>query len=368
MTNSLSADKLINMSNSELAEVSREITGRLNNQDWQKIVHDLRVSGHVHTFHKSAPPFLQHYLRLETDLEEELAGHSMSSPLMSSLSLSPKRPKGDEERMIARLSSQDTGSTMEIGIYPEMDTMTAAFTVKNMLTLRFKFPHLDLDERRGFLEMMRRDEGIVVLWTRERWEQDYMIFVKKKVFTRAYAFSSNFEALARMTNEATGNLLDWLERCWFPRRAGRRTKRSTSMLDVLGLPEQAKQAIMGEEKPTQKPKVSEFTLQEVAVFWDKLGRLDGAGRAALMATAGDDAELLRMIFRSIDQPIEGKARNEATISRDSVTSELQRHLDAMDRIYAKVENILGPDAPAPQEKHEEPPVEEGDSDPSKFEW
>jgi hypothetical protein len=91
MSNSLSPDKLINMSIRELAEVSKEITGRLNNQDWQKIVHDLRVSGHIHTFHKSAPPFLQHYLRLETDLDDELAALAMASPLMSSLSLTACR-------------------------------------------------------------------------------------------------------------------------------------------------------------------------------------------------------------------------------------------------------------------------------------
>jgi hypothetical protein len=364
MSNSLSPDKLINMSIRELAEVSKEITGRLNNQDWQKIVHDLRVSGHIHTFHKSAPPFLQHYLRLETDLDDELAALAMASPLMSSLSLSPQRPRGDETRMIGRLSSQDTGSTMEIGVYPENDTMTVSFTVKNMLTLRFKFPHLDLDERRSFLEVMHRDSGIAILWTRERWEQDYMIFVKQEVFTRAYAFSSSFEALARLTNEATGDLLDWLERCWFPRSKGRRTKRSTAMLDPLSLPEAAKQAILSGQAPPQKAKVSEFSLQAVAVFWDKLSKLNGQGRAALMASAGNDADLLRTIFRSIDQPTEGKARNEATISRDSVLSEMKRHLDAMDRISARLDLLVKDEVPAAKPK---PPIED-DSDASKFDW
>ena len=366
MTNSLSPQKLINMSNHELAEASKQLTGRLNNQDWQKIVHDLRMSGHIHTFHKSAPPFLQHYLRLETDLDDELASLAMASPLMSSLSLNPPRPRGNETRMVGKLSSQDTGSTMEIGVYPESDTMMASFTVKNMLTLRFRFQQLDLDERRGFLESMRRDSGVAILWTRERWEQDYMIFIKQEVFTRAYAFSSNFEALARLTNEATGDLLDWLERCWFPRNKGRRTKRSTAMLDPLSLPEAAKQAILSGGTPQKKAKVSEFSLQAVAVFWEKLSRLDGQGRAVLMEHAGDDTDLLRMIFRSIDQPLEGKARNEATISRDSVVGEMKRNLEAMDRISARLDLLLKDEAPAPKP---EPPVEDdSDSDPSKFDW
>jgi hypothetical protein len=357
MSNSLSPNKLISMSNSELAEVSREITGRLNNQDWQKIVHDLRASGHIHTFHKSAPPFLQHYLRLEADLDDELASYAMASPLMSSLSLKPQRPRGDESRMIARLSSQDTGSTMEVAFYPEVDTLTAAFTVKSMLTLRFKFAHLDLDERRAFLEMMHRDNGIAILWTPERWEQDYMIFVKQEVFTRAYAFSGQFDASARLTNEATGDMLDWLERCWFPRSKGRRSKRTTSMLDVFNLPDSAKNVILGIDEPASKPKISNFSLQEVAKFWEKLAKLDGQGRATLMANAGDDTDLLRMIFRSIDQPKEGKARNEATISRDAVTSEMQRHMDAMDRLYAKLDMLIQDDASS-----------SSDDDDGKFDW
>ena len=352
MSNSLSPDKLISMSNSELADVSREITGRLNSQDWQRIVQDLRVSGHIHTYHKSAPSFLRHYLQLETDLKDELAGTSMASPLMSSLSLNPQRPRGNEPRMVARLSSQDAGAAVEIGVFPEEDIMTASFSVKNMLTLRFNFAHLDLDERRSFLEMMYRDSGTAFLWTQERWERDYMIFVKQEDFTRAYdqtaftrvyAFSSHFEASVRLTNEVTGNLLDWLDRCWFPRSKGRRTKRTTTMVDVLSTPEL-----------TEKPQVSTFSLQEVANFWDKLSQLDGNGRAALMADAGEDADLLRKIFRSIDQPKEGKARNEATISRDSVTSEMERHLDAMDRIYAKLESIIQDEAPP--------------SEDNKFEW
>src|SRR5262245_52142125 len=94
MSDRLSADKLATMSNDELAEVSSQITGRLNNQDWQNIVRDLQVSGHIHTVYDSAPPILQRFLKLEMDLDKELVRRIGNAPLMSTIKLEPQRPRG----------------------------------------------------------------------------------------------------------------------------------------------------------------------------------------------------------------------------------------------------------------------------------
>ncbi|HLA44066.1 MAG TPA: hypothetical protein VJZ27_11555, partial [Aggregatilineales bacterium] len=184
MDDKLSADILANLSNNELVKISHQITGRLHNEDWQKVVHDLRTSGHIHTFRESAPPMLQRFLRLEIDLDEELSKQGAAAPLMSAVSLKPRRPRGDEQRLVAEMSGQDAGATVHVEVYPENDLTLFLFGLEHMLTLRFRLPKLDLDERRQYLDLMHRDDGIVILWTRERWERDYLVFIKQEFFTR----------------------------------------------------------------------------------------------------------------------------------------------------------------------------------------
>ncbi len=224
----LSLEKLARMSNTELAELAQKVRGRLNNEDWQQFVQDLRVSGHVHSL-ESAPLLIQRYLRLDIDLDRELSKRSTNAPLLSSLVLS--RPSPNERQFLARISSQDNAASMEVEIDPQADNTNIAFTVKSMLTLRFNLPVLDLEERRVFVEKARRELGIAFLWTRERWESDYLIFIRQDYFSRVYAFSRNTEATARITTQAMGDLMHWLERCWFPRGKGGRTRR-TQQVDV----------------------------------------------------------------------------------------------------------------------------------------
>ena len=46
---------------------------------------------------------------------------------------------------------------------------------------------------------MHRDNGIAFLWTRERWERDYLIFVVRDRFARLYAFGpGRFDAACRL--------------------------------------------------------------------------------------------------------------------------------------------------------------------------
>lgn len=228
MNELLSLESLAKMSNADLAKTSSQITGRLNNEDWQQLVFDLRNSGHIHTFPETAPLLLQRFIRLEADLDKELSKRSATSPLLSTVELNPKRPRPEDRQLLATLASQDNAAMMSVDINPLRDSTDFSFTVRSMLTLRFEMPRLDLEERRTFLNNMRRDYGMAFLWTRERWEQDYMIFIKQEYFTRVYAFSRNLEATARMTNEAIGTLLDWLEKCWFPRNKKRSTQSITA--------------------------------------------------------------------------------------------------------------------------------------------
>lgn len=229
----LSTEELAKLTTSELVEMSSQVREQIQNEDWQRLVNDLRTSGHIHLFRESAPPLLQRFLKLEIDLAEELRQIAPAAPLLSSIVLAPPRPRGDERRLVATLSSQDTGAVMQVEIFPEHDRTVFGFTIKNMLTFRFNLPHLDQNERQAYLEDMRREHGFTVLWTRERWEHDYLIFVKQEFFTRVFAYAASFEATARLTNEVTGQLLDWLERCWFPRhRDRRRSKRSTQFLSL----------------------------------------------------------------------------------------------------------------------------------------
>ncbi|NJL94158.1 MAG: hypothetical protein HC915_10750 [Anaerolineae bacterium] len=168
---------------------------------------------------------MQRFIKLEVDLDNELARRSYTSPLLSTTRVSPADPdEGDRQRR-ATVASQDEAAMMAMEIYPQNNwsSVDFSFSIMSMLALRFRLPHLDEEERRTFVTLLRRDVGMTFLWTPERWEQDYLIFVNQGVFTRVYAFSQTAEATARLTNEALGTLTDWLERGWFPRRRRRRS-------------------------------------------------------------------------------------------------------------------------------------------------
>lgn len=89
-----------------------------------------------------------------------------------------------------------------------------------MVGLGFRVDPLTAGERRRWLELIRRENGITALWTLARWEKPYLIFVVRDYFARVYAFApSGFEAAARLTPDMLVTLADWLEAVWFPPRA-----------------------------------------------------------------------------------------------------------------------------------------------------
>lgn len=264
MNELLSVDKLARMSNEELVSAAQQITGRMKNEDWSQFVQDLRISGHIHS-HESAPLMLQRFLRLETDLDKELAKRSSNAPLLSSLVLNPRRPTANDRQLLASIASQDNGAYMEVEIDPDSDITNFAFTVKSMLTLRFNLPRLDLDERRTFIERARREFGVAFLWTRERWENDYLVFVRQEYFSRVYAFSRNIEATARLTTQSMGDWMDWLERCWFPRGRGGSRGRRTQQTEALPLPIQPILPTIPTASSTQPKRSSE--LRKMADEW-----------------------------------------------------------------------------------------------------
>jgi hypothetical protein len=95
--------------------------------------------------------------------------------------------------------------------------MEVTFTLYSSLALHFTLNALEDAYRSRWLDLMRRENGITFLWTRERWEQPYLIFVVREYFVRLYAFSpSGVEAAVRITPDVITALLDWLGELWFP--------------------------------------------------------------------------------------------------------------------------------------------------------
>lgn len=300
MTDELSPEKLAKLSSSELAEVSAEMKQRLQNEDWRKMLHDLQQSGHIHTFHDDAPPVLQRFLKLEIDLEQELARQSSGSPLMSTLRLDPRRPRGDERRLVALMESQDSGATMKVEVHPNYDTTAVSFSVGNMLTLRYALTRIDAEERQAFLEMARRDTGLCVLWTAERWQDDYIILVKGEFFSRLYAFSQHHEATARMSAEVVGSLTDWLERCWFPRDRGRRVKRTTQMLSALVV-DPALAEGEASQLPDDKAAAKALAQAKLREIIEQLRGLDVPKQESLKTHLGGNAIMVDPILKGIQK-------------------------------------------------------------------
>jgi hypothetical protein len=63
---------------------------------------------------------------------------------------------------------------------------------------------------------MRREAGVAFLWTSQRWDDDYLIFVIRPHFIRLYAFSPHrFEGSVRLSHNVAKLLINWLEMRWF---------------------------------------------------------------------------------------------------------------------------------------------------------
>lgn len=207
----------------ELIRITREFTRRITNQDRQRLALDLRESGHQRSIQISAPVALQLFFSGEIDLDPELARRFVNAPLLSHVRFIPERGEPIRRQATALFSSQDDSAIMTVDAPVNHGSdvcLEFTFTLFSTLALRFSLQPLVTADRRRWLDLMRRESGIAFLWTRDRWEKAYLIFVVREHFARLYAFSPfGFESAVRLTPDMITGLLDWLEGLWFPQEA-----------------------------------------------------------------------------------------------------------------------------------------------------
>lgn len=184
-------------------------------QNLEQLQRELTLSGHQYTIQNSAPVVLQRFFTGEIDLDKELSRRFHGAPLLAYTSQRPKEP-GKSPRGTVEMSSQDGSASLTADISRISGVIELNFTLGSMLSLQFELSNLPEVDRRRWLELMRSEQGIAFLWSRARWERDYMIFFVRKYSVRAYAFSARgFEAAVRMTPDVLEAFLNWLEAYWF---------------------------------------------------------------------------------------------------------------------------------------------------------
>ncbi len=111
---------------------------------------------------------------------------------------------------------------LSFDLYSDQDLTELTFTLNHMLAMRFQLENLSPYDKRRWLDLMRRDIGVAFLWTSQRWEADYAIFVLRPHYVRLYAFSPHrFEASVRITHPVARQLINWLDMRWFQSSAAR---------------------------------------------------------------------------------------------------------------------------------------------------
>jgi hypothetical protein len=198
----------------ELVRLTREFTARITNEDRQRLAADLSESGHQRSIQTSAPYLLQGFFSGKIDLDVELNRRFPSPALLSTMTFAPK-PGLSRKHGFAQFSSQDTSSVMTIEIHGSSSTLEFSFLHYSMIGVRFTLGAISDPHRKRFLELIERDNGIAFLWTRERWERDYIILVVRDRFARMYAFGpGRVEAACRLTPDGLGQLRAWLHGFW----------------------------------------------------------------------------------------------------------------------------------------------------------
>ncbi len=201
----------------QLIKAARELTQRITNDDRQRVVKELKDAGHHLNIRTKAPVELMEFFTGEIDLDTELAKRYAHAPLLSQGSFRPSKPGPDVKRKaVAILTSQDDSAMVTVDMFLETQALEITFTLGSMVSMRFTIGAIETGERQRWLELMRRNSGIAFLWTKQRWEEDYLIFVVRENFARVYAFSpKRFEAAIRITPDIVDKLVDWLEAFWF---------------------------------------------------------------------------------------------------------------------------------------------------------
>ncbi len=198
----------------ELVRLTREFTARITNEDRQRTALELSESGHQRSIQTSAPFLLQQFFTGKVDLDVELGKRYPSSPLLSSATFTPE-PGKQARHGFSQFSSQDNSSAMSIELHGAAGAFEVSFLLGSMIGVRFTLGAITSSTRNRFLQLLHRPNGIAFLWTQERWERDYMIFVVRERFARIYAFSpSRFDGACRLTPEGLDQLVLWLTGFW----------------------------------------------------------------------------------------------------------------------------------------------------------
>lgn len=198
----------------ELVRLTREFTARITNEDRQRVALELSESGHQRSIQSSAPYLLQQFFTGRIDLDVELARRYPSSPLLSSSSFTPE-PGKQARHGIAQFVSQDSSASMSIELHGNSGALDISFLLQGMIAVRFTLGATAESHRQRFLELMKRQDGIAFLWTRQRWESDYLVFVVRENFARMYAFGpGRFDGACRLTPDGLNQLITWLDGFW----------------------------------------------------------------------------------------------------------------------------------------------------------
>ncbi len=198
----------------ELVRLTREFTARITNEDRQRLTLELNETGHQRSIQTSAPFLLQQFFSGRIDLDVELARRYPSSPLLSSASFTPE-PGKRARHGFAQFMSQDNSAAMSVELRGDNGAIEVIFLLQSMIAIRFNLSAITDVHRKRFLELMHRPDGIAFLWTRERWENDYLIFVVREHFARVYAFGpGRYDAACRLTPECLDQLMVWLTGYW----------------------------------------------------------------------------------------------------------------------------------------------------------
>jgi hypothetical protein len=161
----------------------------------------------------------------EGDLHTDLAQRYPNQPLMSLFST--RTIEGRSPRAIASLAAQDGSASLHVEIDPNSRALQCAYTLGSMLTLRFDLAHLSELDCVGWVEQMRQGQDRpTLLWGKQRWRADYLIWSVREHYTNLYAFSPlHIEAAARLTPTLTKRLVLWMTEHW---HIGQATERGTT--------------------------------------------------------------------------------------------------------------------------------------------
>lgn len=195
----------------ELVRLTREFTARITNEDRQRLALELNEGGRPS--HTAAPYLLNQFFAGKISLDYELARRFPNAPLLSSAHFAPA-PGKQARAGWAQFKAQDEAAALTLDLRGADGSFDASFGLGSMVSVNFEMGAIADAQRIRFLDQLRRSNGISILWTRERWERDYMIFVVRERFARLYAFGGRFEAACRLSPDVLEQLVMWLTGFW----------------------------------------------------------------------------------------------------------------------------------------------------------